>query len=744
MESIAGFLKRYLSFTAPVLSADDSDEPSSLEYVKSGIFEVLSLWTLKYGDDFGTYVGTFVESTWELLTTVGLETKYDVLVSKGLQFLTSITGIPEHATAFNNDETLGHVIERVVLPNVSLRDSDLELFEDEPIEFIRRDLEGSDSDTRRRAATDFLRGLLAPFEEKVTQVVYKYINHFLSEYSASPDDKWRSKDTAVYLFSSIAAKGAVTARDGVKTVNPLIDVLQFFQDNIAGDLLARNPGHPILSVDAIKYLYVFRSQINREQWQQVLPPLVQQLTSDNYVIYTYAAIALERALALRSEDGQSVIEANMVLPSAQPLVELLFRLIESAQASEASLTATKFQENDFLVRCLMRVLTVVKDGTAAMVDLLLEHLIKITGVISGNPSNPKFCYYHFESLGALIRYAGPTNQQKLEEQLYPPFQQILENDVQDFIPYVFQLLSALLENTPSNTIPQPYTSLIGPILKVEYWTTKGYVPALTRLLTTMILKGSNEFLANDRLEAVLGIFQQLLMTKANEGHALDLLECVLANFPSSALDPYVVQLATLVLGRLDKGSESFKTRFIRLFHFISAREGQGLGVDFFFRVLDQIQQGQGLINGVYMKTVVPDTPKLTRPMDRKIAVISLTKILADSEAFAEKYKKGWTTTCNLLLQMLINPPVISRGDEQVAEHDVEDAAFGVGFTPLVTIRRPQHDYWPEVENVKIWSGHYLRVADGQRNGRVALFVQERLDEQAKQALLALLQEGGAS
>lgn len=39
---------------------------------------------------------------------------------------------------------------------------------------------------------------------------------------------------------------------------------------------------------------------------------------------------------------------------------------------------------------------------------------------------------------------------------------------------------------------------------------------------------------------------------------------------------------------------------------------------------------------VYTTIVLPDTQKLTRPFDRKTAVVSLTKTLADSKAFVQK------------------------------------------------------------------------------------------------------------
>ena len=51
----------------------------------------------------------------------------------------------------------------MVIPNLRVRDEDEELFEANPLEYIRRDAEGSDSDTRRRAAGDLVRSLVDKF-----------------------------------------------------------------------------------------------------------------------------------------------------------------------------------------------------------------------------------------------------------------------------------------------------------------------------------------------------------------------------------------------------------------------------------------------------------------------------------------------------------------------------------------------------------------------------------------------------
>ena len=424
ISAIASILHKYLTYDNQLLHTDDETEAGLLEYVRAGIFEGLTLYVQKFLDAFGPLVGQFIQSSWGLLTTTGQETKYDILVSRALHFLTSVASMPEHAAAFQSEETLGQIVEKVILPNVSLRESDEELFEDEPIEFIRRDLEGSDSETRRRAATDFLRRLAEKFEDLVTKVVLKYVEHYLAEYAKDPASNWKSKDTAIYLFSAIAAKGMATTTHGVTATNSLVSITDFFQQNLAADLIADDGVHPILKVDAIKYLYTFRIIITKEQWQQVLSVLVKHLASSNYVVYTYAAIAVERVLYLSDGQGQPFIPPSDITPLAKDLLEHIFQLIQRDPAPQ------KVQENEFLMRCVMRVLVVVKDGVLPFADVVLQRFIAITQIIASNPSNPRFYHFFFEAMGAFIRYSAPASPDKLEQALYAPFAGILQNDVQ--------------------------------------------------------------------------------------------------------------------------------------------------------------------------------------------------------------------------------------------------------------------------------------------------------------------------
>lgn len=418
LPSICELLHKYLSYKNPLLETDDDAEASIVDTVKADICEALELYTVKFDEDFSKYCGPFITNVWELLSSMGPETKYDHVVSKALHFLTAVASTKDHSGNFNNEDTLSQIVEKVILPNVALRESDIELFEDEPIEFIRRDLEGSDTDSRRRSATDFLRKLQEKFEGLVTGVVSRYINHYLTQGKSD----WKAKDTAIYLFISIAAKGAVTAAQGVKTINSLVNVVEFFQQHIAADLMS-DSAEPIAKVDAIKYLHTFRSQLSKDQWRDAFPHLIKNIGSSNYVIYTYAAIAVERLLFLADDNGVQMFTRADVEGFANELLERLFVLIEREP------TPAKLQENEFLMRCVMRILIVIKDGAAAILDGVLQHLIAITNIMKQNPSNPRFYYYHFEAIGALVRYCSGSKADVLNAKLWEPIQLIFTEDV---------------------------------------------------------------------------------------------------------------------------------------------------------------------------------------------------------------------------------------------------------------------------------------------------------------------------
>ena len=147
-----------------------------------------------------------------------------------------------------------------------LREHEIEQFEDDPLEYVRLDLAvsgaGTDTATRRQAAADVLQALVSSgYEVEATEIVGSWINKGLADYAANKETNWKSKDGAVYLLTAVATRG-VTTQQGVTSTNALVDVVKFFSEHVFQDLQASSGSvHPILQVDAIRFLYTFRNQV---------------------------------------------------------------------------------------------------------------------------------------------------------------------------------------------------------------------------------------------------------------------------------------------------------------------------------------------------------------------------------------------------------------------------------------------------------------------------------------------------
>jgi exportin-2 (importin alpha re-exporter) len=98
------------------------------------------------------------------------------------------------------------------------------------------------------------------------------------------------------------------------------------------------------------------------------------------------------------------------------------------------------------------------------------------------------------------------------------------------MPYVFQLFAALLEARPDGPLSDFYKALIAPILMPTLWESRGNVPALSRLLSSIIPRSAAEIIAQNQVEPILGIFQRLMAGKSKtELYSFDILEAIVVS-----------------------------------------------------------------------------------------------------------------------------------------------------------------------------------------------------------------------
>jgi exportin-2 (importin alpha re-exporter) len=283
-----------------------------------------------------------------------------------------------------------------------------------------------------------------------------------------------------------------------------------------------------------------------------------------------------------------------IKPYAETLLSQLFRLVELNQSPE------KLSENDYLMKAVMRVIIISRQDMTAYVNVIMGKLTHILAIVSKNPSNPRFNHYTFESIGALIRFICPISEAALSEfesMCFTPFQEILSQDVQEFSPYVFQLLAQLLEQHKGKDLTSAYVTLLTPILNPAIWE-QGNIPALVRLLQAYLNKGVNTIIANNQLETIFGIFQQkLVYSRQFDHYGMLLLDTITQQVPVNVLGNYLPALLGAVLKRLQskkKGANIMFDRFTRNFtmwmvsFFLLESAG---GPDTIIRVYEGLQPG---------------------------------------------------------------------------------------------------------------------------------------------------------
>ncbi|KAH3671814.1 hypothetical protein WICMUC_004532 [Wickerhamomyces mucosus] len=681
-------IHKYLVYENPLLKDETEEtEIDLISKVKTSISELIQLYTSRYEDIFDPLITQFIQSTWNLLTTTGLQQKYDILVSKLLSFLTSVVKLPKHSDVFNNEIAIKEISEKIIIPNLTVRESDEELFEDDPIEYIRRDLEGSDSDTRRRSSIDFLRELKSKSENLVTQTILAYIEYYLQDFVKNPQN-WKYKDLAIYLFTALAAKGSVTS-SGVTSTNLLLDVVQFFTNNIVSDLVNDNI-HPILKVDAIKYIFTFRNQLTKGQLLESFPILVKHLESTEFVEYTYASITIERILSIKDSNKSGFLFQKTDISSfVQELLSKLFTLIlKEANSPE------KLAENEFLMKTVMRVLIIAEDSVGPYSVTLVEQLLNIINDIAKNPSNPRFSHFTFESIAVIVKFNNNSNWDKFTEIIVSSFLNLLGADVQEFVPYVFQIFAFLLESSPSATsLPDSFKQLVQPLLSPSVWEYKGNIPAVSRLLRAIVIKDFNSF---EQTEALLGVFQKLVSSKANEDYAFELLEGIILSASDSKIQPYSKNIAVLLLQRLQKGrTEKYIKKVISFISKLTIIKNSAYAINFF----EQVQPG--IFGTIFEQFLLPSLANVNNLLEKKIAVVGFSNLIVNAEFFKGKFSNILIPTIEALLQTSTSESIKALQVENNSNDELEEiSSFGSNFSRLAAISPKPFDPLPTLSNLQ--------------------------------------------
>lgn len=726
-----------LSANNKALASNSDDEPGVLEKLKSQICDNISLYAEKYDEEFCSLLPNFVNAIWELLATTDLHLKYDTLVSNALRFLSTVARKPQYKNLFEGPAIFQSLCQNVIMPNMRFRPADEELFEDNPEEYVRRDIEGSDVDTRRRAACDLVRSLSRHFEDKITQSFSSSIAELLQQYTSDNRNYWKQKDTAIYLVTSMAVK-ASTAKHGTTQTSDLVNIQQFFADYILPELKNEDPTYlPVIKADCIKFHMVFRNQLPKEMHIQALPFLVKHLRNPNFIVHTYAAAAIEKMFTLRvtqavSGSDVTLISTQDVKPELEMLLNNLFAVMELPCSAE----------NEYVMKSVMRTFSLSRADVIPYLNALLHALTKKLMLVSKNPSKPHFNHYLFETLCLSVKIVCQNDRTKVsdfETVFFPVFQELLTQDVQEFVPYVFQLLSMMLEYH-QGAAPESYMGMFPCLLTPILWERQGNIQPLVRLIQAFIERSSAQIIAMEKLNAVLGVFQKLIASKNNDHHGFHIVQSLVEHMEPSHLQPFIKQVFILLFQRLTSSKTTKLVKGLLVFFNLFAVKYGPVALQ---TTVDELQPQ--LFGMVLEKLYIAEVQRVSGQIERKICAVGIVKILCELPAMVSTYGAFWPQLLEALVKLLEAPEDTTIPEN---EHFVEvddSSGYQAAYSQLQFANKPPIDPLAHIQEPRLLLVEglsALSLSAGQ--GRLPMMIQTGLTPAAGQYVQRYLETAGVT
>jgi exportin-2 (importin alpha re-exporter) len=481
------------------------------------------------------------------------------------------------------------------------------------------------------------------------------------------------------------------------------DLRNFSKEVIQPELRNSSPANnPVIKATVIRFVCTARYRFTGHNPIKLLHLLIRHLNSNEVVVHTFAACAIERILVCNGNaEGAKRLQfgAQELMPHLEPLLNRLFSIIDTAEHNE----------NHYAMKCIMWSLATAKDGiiplTQDVITKLITNLTTTLERIGTNQHNPQYNHYLFESIAILVRSVcskDPNQTAAFEQFLGKPFAIVLGTEIADFdLHYVYQLMAQLLEYRPADHGLGPkYMGCFDSIITPVFWKKKRNVPALTWLLQAYVRKAPTELLPY--LDGILVVFEMLLLSESTECSAFDVLSVSTAHFPHDAMDPKIGTVFQILLVRLQGSTKA--PRYKKLVTTYFALFVGKYGPQVFVERLEGVQPGLAVmvLEQVWIPRLVTEPP-IHAWVETKVHVVGLTKLLFESPVFRGRHQ-AWIDTLTGVVALLTSPVWLAgtncaAGASLGYEMDGDDAELENGydaqFSKLTFASRTPEDFFPE-------------------------------------------------
>jgi exportin-2 (importin alpha re-exporter) len=250
------------------------------------------------------------------------------------------------------------------------------------------------------------------------------------------------------------------------------------------------------------------------------------------------------------------------------------------------------------------------------------------------------------------------------------------------------------------------------------WERQGNIPALVKLICSYIKLAPQQVVASDKLNAMLGVFQKLIASKANDHEGFKLIQCMVEYIPEQTLGQYMKPVFTLFFQRL---TSSKTVKFIKGLLVFFGIYVLKYGASNLIQMIDGIQPKMFAM--VVDRIFIPELQKVSGNTEKRTAAVGITKLLCESEAmFSGEYAIYWPPLLQALIGLFELPEDnVEALEEHFTEIEPEEGAgaYQAVYSQLVFAGKNDVDPLKEtIPDAKLYLAQSLGKLSVGRPGKV--------------------------
>jgi len=234
--------------------------------------------------------------------------------------------------------------------------------------------------------------------------------------------------------------------------------------------------------------------------------------------------------------------------------------------------------------------------------------------------------------------------------------------------------------------------LLMPVL----WENRGNIQPLVRLIQAYVRLGPEQIISLGKIEPLLGIFQKLIASKANDHEGFNLLQTMIEFMPKTVMANYNQGIFQLIFGRL---TSSKTTKFIKSFLVFLSLFTYNFGGTILQELCDAIQPN--LFGMVLERLMILEVQKVSGAQDRKICAVGMTKLLCETPSLLTgAYSQYWPRFLQALVGLFELPQDESIPEDERFIEIEETPGYQNSYSKLIFASKKDYDPLQAIQDPK--------------------------------------------